>query len=214
MSRSSSPIFVSSCSASPDLAYPSAGNTPFPPASPTPFAGNTPIPPMNTHTSTPNSVPNYVRDYEDAANDLMVAHMIRMMGLTADEATAFVTMHQSVLEPFLCGVSPPPRPPTPPTPEPLPVPPCYHNLSPAPQHYELLDSEAFPLPPLALVIPSPIETHVSYPLSPIHHPEDDLDHFPSSNWPSNPPSLMSSSPSDNTPVLQAFIQTMDDPVEA
>ena len=109
---------------------------------------------------------------------------------------------------------PPPCPPTPPTPEPLPIPPRYHNLSPAPTHYELLNSEAFPLPPLAPTVPSPVDAHVSYPLSPIHHPEDDLEHFPSSDWPSNPPSPVSSSPSDNMPVLQAFIQMTDDPVEA
>ena len=144
----------------------------------------------------------------------MVDHMVRMMGLTSEEVTAFVAMHQSVLEPFLCGVSPPPRPPTPPTPEPLMVPPHYHNLSPEAPDYDLMDSETFPLPPLAPVPPSPVETHVSYPPSPIHHPEDDLDHFPSSNWPSNLPSSTSSSPSDNAPVLQAFIQMTDDPIEA
>ena len=108
MSYSSSPIFVPSHSASLELVYPSAGNTPFPPASPTPFANNVPIPPMNTCTSTPDSIPTYVREYEDATNDLMVEHMIRMMGLTSEEATAFVTMHQLVLKPFLRGVSPPP----------------------------------------------------------------------------------------------------------
>ena len=63
---------------------------------------------MNTCTSTPDSIPTYVQEYEDAANDLMVAHMIRMMGLMAEEATAFVAMHQSVLKPFLRGISPPP----------------------------------------------------------------------------------------------------------
>ena len=144
----------------------------------------------------------------------MVAHMTRMMGLSDEEAMAFVAMHQSVLEPFLHGVSPPPRPPTPPTPEPLPVPPHYHNLSPTPTHYKLLNSKAFPLPPLTPVVPSPIETHVSYPSSPIHYPEDDLDHFPNSDWPSNPPTPESPSPSNNVPVLQAFIQMADDPVEA
>ena len=148
------------------------GNTPFPPASPTPFAGDVPIPPMNTHTSTPNSIPTYVRDYEDAANDLMVAHMIRMMGLTSEEATAFVAMHQSVLEPFLRGVSPPPRPPTPPappiisTPEPLMVPPRYNNQSPRLPSYNLAESAAFLLPPPVPHAPSPVETHVSYPLLP------------------------------------------------
>ena len=60
MSRSSSPIYIPSCSASPELAYPNIGNTPFPPVSPTPFTGNVPIPPMNTHTSTPDSTLNYV----------------------------------------------------------------------------------------------------------------------------------------------------------
>ena len=169
---------------------------------------------MNTCTSTPDSTPGYVRDYEDVANDLMVEHMVRMMGLSEEEATAFVAMHQSVLEPFLHSVSPPPRPPTPPTPEPLPVPPHYHNLSPPPEHYELLDSEAFPLPLSAPTVPSSVETHISYPPSPVHHPEDDLNRFPSSDWPSNPPSPMSSSPSDNAPVLQAFIQTTNNPIEA
>ena len=214
MSRTSSPIYIASCSASPELAYPDAGNTPFPPVSPTPFANNIPIPPMNMRTSTPDSTPGYIREYEDTANDLMVDHMIRMMGLTSEEATAFVAMHQSVLEPFLHGVSPPPHPPTPPTPKPLMVPLCYHNLSPEAPDYDLVDSEAFPLPPLAPAIPSPVKTHISYPPSPIHHPEDDLDHFPNSDWPSNPPSSMSSPLSNNTPVLQAFIQTTDDPVEA
>ena len=210
-----SPIYISSRSVSPELAYPNVGNTPFPPASPTPFANNIPIPPMNTRTSTPDLIPNYVREYKDAVNDLMVAHMTRIMGLTSDKATAFVAMYQPVLEPFLHSVSPPPRPPTPPTPEPLPVPPHYHNLSPAPQHYELLDSEEFPLPPLAPTIPSPVESHISYPPSPIHNLADDLDEFPDGKWPSNPPSpIPSSSSSNNTPVLQAFIQTMDDPVEA
>ena len=60
MSHSTSPIYISSCSASPELAYPNAGNTLFPPSSPTPFANNVLIPPMNTHTSTPDSIPNYV----------------------------------------------------------------------------------------------------------------------------------------------------------
>ena len=214
MSRSSSPIFVFSHSASPELTYPNAGNTPFPSASPTPFAGNVPIPPMNTHTSTPDSIPTYIRDYEDAANDLMVAHMSRMMGLSSEEATAFVAMHQSVLEPFLRGVSPPPCPPTSPTPEPLMMPPRYHNLSPEAPDYNLMDSEAFPLPPLAPTIPSPVETHVSYLPSPIHNPADDLDEVPDGEWPSNPPSPNpSSSSSNNAPVVQAFIQTEDDPVE-
>ena len=148
MSRASSPIYIASRSASPELAYPDAGNTPFPPVSPSPFANNVPIPPMNTHTSTPDSTPGYVREYEDTANDLMVDHMIRMMGLTSEEVTAFIAMHQSVLEPFLHSVSPPPRPPTPPTPEPLMVPPRYHNLSPEALDYDLVDSEGFPLPPL------------------------------------------------------------------
>ena len=138
----------------------------------------------------------------------MVKHMVRMMGLSEEEATAFVAMHQSVLKPFLHGVSPPP------TPEPLPVPPCYHNISPAPLHYKLLDSKQFPLPPPAPLATSPVEDHVSYPPSPIRHPEDDLDHFPSSNWPSNLPSPTSSPDLDNVPVLQAFIQTVDDPVES
>ena len=171
---------------------------------------------MNTHTSTPDLIPTYIREYEDAANDLMVMHMARMMGLSDEEATAFVAMHQSVLEPFLRSVSPPPRPPTPPTPptpEPLPVPSRYNNLSPPPKHYELLDSEAFPLPLPAPVVP-PVEDHISYPLSPIYHLEDDLDQLPSNDWPSNPPSPMSTSSSDNVPVLQAFIEATDDPVEA
>ena len=129
MSRSSFPIYISSRSTSPELAYPNAGNTLFPPASPTPFANNIPILLMNTHTSTPDSIPNYVQEYKDVANDLKVVHMTRMMGLTSKEVTAFVAMHQSVLEPFLCGVSPPPRPPTPPTPEPLPVPPATTTLA-------------------------------------------------------------------------------------
>ena len=215
MSRSSSPIYIPSHSTSPKLTYPNTGNTLFPLASPTPFANDVPILPMNTHTSTPNSIPNYVREYEDAANNLMVVHMTRMMGLTSDEATVFVAMHQSVLKPFLCSVSPPPCPPTPPTPKPLPVPPRYHNLSPGPTHYELLNSEEFPLPPLAPAIPFPIETHISYPPSPVHNPADDLDEFPDGEWPSNPPSpVPSSSSSDNAPILQAFIQTVDDPVEA
>ena len=169
---------------------------------------------MNTHTSTPDSIPTYVCDYKDATNDLMVAHMSRMMGLSYEEATAFIAMHQSVLKPFLCSVSPPPHPPTPPTPEPLPVPTWYHNLSPAPQHYELLDSEEFPLPPLTPTIPSPVESHVSYPSSPIHNPVDDLDKFPDGEWPSNPPSPTSSSSlPNNVPVLQASIQMEDDPIE-
>ena len=144
MSRSSSPIYIPSRSASPELTYPNTGNTPFPPASPTPFTGNIPIPLINTCTSTPDSIPTYVQDYEDAANDLMVAHITRMMGLTSKKATAFVAMYQSILEPFLHGVSPPPRPPTP---EPLCIPPCYHNLSLVAPDYELMDSETFPLPP-------------------------------------------------------------------
>ena len=176
--------------------------------------GNVPIPPINTRTSTPDSIPTYVQDYEDAANDLMVAHMTRMMGLTSEEATAFVIMHQSVLEPFLCSVSPPPCPPTPPTSELLMMPPHYHNLSPEAPDYDLMDSVEFPLPPLAPTIPSPIETHISYPLSPIHNPANDLDEFPDGKWPSNPPSPAPSPPSsDNTPVLWAFIQTEDDPIE-
>ena len=60
MSHSSSPIYIPLHSASPELAYPNAGNTPFPPASPTPFAGNIPIPPMNMCISTPDSIPTYV----------------------------------------------------------------------------------------------------------------------------------------------------------
>ena len=144
----------------------------------------------------------------------MVAHMTRMMGLTSEEATAFVAMHQSVLEPFLCGVSSPPCPPTPPTPEPLCVPPRYHNLSPVAPDYKLLNSETFPLPPLAPHTNSPAETHVSYPPSPIHNPANDLDEFPDSDWPSNPPSPIPSSPSsDNTPILQAFIQMVDNLIE-
>ena len=202
MSRSSSLIYVPLRSTSPELAYLNAGNTPFPPASPTPFTNNILIPPMNTHTSTPNSIPAYIRDYEDTANDLMVAHMTRMMGLTSEEATAFVAIHQSVLEPFLCGVSPPSHPPTPPTPEPLCIPPCYHNLSPEAPNYELIDLETFPLPSLVSRTSSPAETHVSYPPSPVHNPADDLDEFPDSKWPSNPPSPIPSSPSsDNTPIL-------------
>ena len=198
MSRSSSPIYIPSHSASPKLTYPDTGNTPFPPVSPTPFMGNTPIPLMNTHTSTPNSIPTYVQDYEDAANDLMVAHMTRMIGLTSEEAMAFIAMHQSVLEPFLCSVSPPPRPPTPPTPEPLILPPRYHNLSPEAPDYNLPDSEAFPLPPLVPCAASPAETHVSYSPSPTHNPADDTDEFPNGEWPSNPPSPVSS---NNVPVL-------------
>ena len=97
MSRPSSLIYIPLCSASPELTYPDAGNTLFPPASPTPFANNIPILPMNTHTSTPDSIPTYVREYEDTANDLMVAHMTRMMGLSSEEATVFVAMHQSIL---------------------------------------------------------------------------------------------------------------------
>ena len=136
MSCSSSPIYISSCSALPELAYLNTGNTPFPPVSPTPFANNIPIPPMNTHTSTPSPTPQFVRDYEDAANDAMVTHMAHMMRMTPEEATTFIAMNQSILEPFLQGISPPPRPPTPPTPpvnptpEPLMVPPRYNNLSP------------------------------------------------------------------------------------
>ena len=214
MSHSFSLIYIPSRSASPELTYPDAGNTPFPPASPTPFANNVPIPLMNTCTSTPNSIPTYVRDYEDATNDLMVTHMTRMMGLTSEEATAFVAMHQSVLEPFLCSVSPPPRPPTPPTPKPLMLPLRYHNLSPEAPDYNLLDSEEIPLPPLVPRAASPAETHISYPPSPVHNPADDLNEFPKGEWPSNPPSPMSSSPSsNNAPVLQAFIQAADNPVE-
>ena len=60
-----------------------------------------------------------------------------------------------------------------------------------------------------------METHISYPLSPVHHPEEDLDEFPDGNWPSNPPSPTSSSnDSDQAPVLQAFIEAVDDPIEA
>ena len=140
--------------------------------------------------------------------------MTRMMGLTSKEATAFVAMHQSVLEPFLRGISPPSYPPTPPTPEPLPVPPHYHNLSPKAPNYILLDSEEFPLPPLIPHAASPAKTHVSYPPSLIHNITDDLDKFPDGEWPSNPPSpIPSSSSSNNVPVLQAFIQTEDDPIE-
>ena len=92
---------------------------------------------------------------------------------------------------------------------------CYHNLSLEAPNYDLMDSEAFPLPPLAPAAPSPVETHVSYPPSPIHNPANDLNEFPDGKWPSNPPSpVSSSSPSDNAPVLQAFIQMTDDPVEA
>ena len=182
--------------------------------SPTPFAGDVPIPPMNTCTSTPDSIPTYVRNYEDTANDLMVAHMIRMMGLTSEEATAFIAMHQSVLEPFLHGVSPPPCPPTPPTPpvvstpEPLMVPPRYNNQSPQLPNYDLAKSVTFPLPPPVSHVPSPVETYISYPSSPIHNPADDLDEFPNGKWPSYPPSPIPS------PLLQAFIQTVDDPIEA
>ena len=140
----------------------------------------------------------------------MVAHMSRMMGLSSEEATAFVAMHQSVLEPFLCGVSPPSRPPTPPTPEPLMMPLRYHNLSPEAPDYNLMDSEAFPLPPLAPTIPSPVETHVSYPPLPIHNLADDLDEFPDGKWPSNPPSPTSSS---SLPNLQTSIQRGDNPVK-
>ena len=114
MSRSSSPIYISSLSASPELTYPDAGNTPFPPSSLTPFSNNVPIPPMSSRVPTPTT-PQYIRDYKDATNNAMVRHMAQMMSLTLKEATAFVAMNQSVLEPFLCSVSPPPRSPTPPT---------------------------------------------------------------------------------------------------
>ena len=140
----------------------------------------------------------------------MVAHLAQMMRMTSEEATAFMAINQSVLEPFLCGVSPP-RPPTPPTPEPLMVPPCYNNLSPEALDYELVDSEVFPLPPLLPRATSPAETHIFYPPSLIHNSADDLDKFPDSEWPSNPPSP--TPPSDNVPVLQAFIQMADNPVE-
>ena len=133
------------------------------------------------------------------------------MRMTSEEATAFMAINQSILEPFLRGVSPPPRPPTPPTPEPLMMPPCYHNLSPKAPDYDLIDSVEFPLPPNAPQIPSPIETHVSYPSSPI---PNDNDEFPDGNWPSEPPSPTASSNSDHVPVLQAFIEAMDDPVKA
>ena len=166
MSHFSSPIYIPSCSSSPELAYPDAGNTPFLSGSPTPFANDVPIPPMNSHVPTPTT-PQYIRDYEDAANNAMVEHMARMMRMTPEEATAFVAMNQSILEPFLRGVSPPPRPPTPPTPEPLCVPPHYHNLSPEAPNYNLIDSVEFPLPPLAPTAPSPVKTHISYPSSPI-----------------------------------------------
>ena len=212
MSHSYSPIYVPSRSSSPELIYPSAGHTPFPPSSPTPFAGNAPIPPMDLHIPTPTT-PQYVQDYENAANDVMVIHMARMMRMTSEEATVFVAMNQSILEPFLCSVSPPPHPPTPPTPEPLPVPPHYHNLSPEAPDYDLIDPVEFHLPSPTLQPSSPVETHVSYPPSPLYHPKDDLDHFPNSDWLSNLPSLASSPNLNNAPVLQAFIQTMDDPVE-
>ena len=169
---------------------------------------------MNTRTSTPSPTPQFVQDYKDTTNDAMVAYLARMMQMTSEEATAFMAMNQSILEPFLRGVSPPPRPPTPPTPEPLMMPPHYHNLSPEAPDYELLDSEEFPLPPLVPRTSSPTETHISYPPSPVYNPADDLDKFPNGEWPSNPPSPIPSSPSsDNTPVLQAFIQTADDPVK-
>ena len=77
-----------------------------------------------------------------------------------------------------------------------------------------MESVEFPLPPPIPHTPSPAETHVSYPPSPIHHIADDLDEFPNGEWPSNLPSPVPSiSSSDNAPVLQAFIQTTDDPVE-
>ena len=72
-----------------------------------PFAGDAPIPPMDSRIPTPTT-PQYIRDYEDAANNAMVAHMARMMRMTSEEATAFVAMNQSILKPFLCAVSPPP----------------------------------------------------------------------------------------------------------
>ena len=215
MSRSSSPIYVSSCSASPELAYPNTGNTPFPPVSPTPFANNIPIPPMNTRMSTPSPTPQFVRDYKDTTNDAMVTHMACMMRMTPEEATAFVAMNQSILKPFLRGISPPPRPPIISTPEPLMVPPRYNNLSPQLPNYNLMESVKFPLPPPISHAPSPAETHVSYPPSPAYHIADDLDKFPNGKWPSNPPSPIPTSPSsDNAPILQAFIQTADNPIEA
>ena len=77
-------------------------------------------------------------------------------------------------------------------------------------HYELLDSEEFPLPPLVPAVPSLTETHVSYPPSPI--PNNDNE-FPDDDWPSDPPTP-SSNNSDHVPVLQAFIETVDDLIEA
>ena len=142
----------------------------------------------------------------------MVMHMAQMMRMTSEEATAFVAMNQSILEPFLHGVSPPPCPPTPPTPKPLMMPPHYHNLSPEAPDYDLVNSIEFPLPPLAPTVPSPVKTHISYPPSPI--PNND-NKFPDGNWLSNPPSpIPSSSDSDHMPVLQAFIQVVEDPIES
>ena len=215
MSRPSSPIYIPSCSTSPELAYLNVGNTPFPPASPTPFANNVPIPLMNTYMSTPSPTPQFIRDYEDAANNAMVTHMAHMMRMMPEEATAFIAMNQSILKLFLHRVSPPLRPPTPPTPKPLHIPPHYYNLSPKAPDYELLDSEEFLLPPLVPYAASPIKTHVSYLPSLIHNPANDTDKFPDGEWPSNPPSPTSSSSlSDNAPVLQAFIQTTDNPITA
>lgn len=145
----------------------------------------------------------------------MVTHMARMMRMTPEEAAAFVAMNQSVLEPFLHGIFPPPHPPNPPTPKALMVPPRYYNLSLEVPNYNLINSIEFPLSPLIPSVPSPIEIHISYPPSPIHHPDNDLDEFPNGNWLSNPPSPTSPTDnSDHAPILQAFIETMDDPVEA
>ena len=44
---------------------------------------------------------------------------------------------------------------------------------------------------------------------------NNINEFPDSNWPSNPPSpAHSSNDSDHAPILQAFIKTVDDLVEA
>src|SRR5579863_671829 len=107
MSCPSSPIFVPSHSSTPELQYPAAGNTPYPSASLTPFAGETPIPPLSHH-STPDSIASYIYDYKDATNNAMVEHLMQNLGIPMEEAITFMAMNQSVLEPFLCGVSPPP----------------------------------------------------------------------------------------------------------
>ena len=61
---------------------------------------------MSSQVPTPTTS-QYIRDYEDAANNAMVEHMAQMMRMTPKEAMAFMAMNQSILEPFLRGVSPP-----------------------------------------------------------------------------------------------------------